>query len=95
MARLVRPANERPEDFDALLNQVLEIPATENDTLCCGILGRTELLLEASIRLERPDLLLAAKSLQETLLSLRPRDSRNCLLTRVVVDKVRLKTRLA
>ena len=49
-------------DIDAALNTVLTAPTAELDTACCGEAGFVDALLSASVILEQPELLAAARS---------------------------------
>lgn len=51
------------EEFDAALDLTREYGTGRVDTLCCGSLGRAEVLLTASVRLGRPELLPTAREL--------------------------------
>lgn len=52
---------ELDADVDAAIRAVLSATPHSNDTLCCGVAGHANFLLEAGIRRERPDLRRAAE----------------------------------
>jgi type 2 lantibiotic biosynthesis protein LanM len=56
------------EEIEIALKTTLAHPLTGLDHLCCGNFGRLDFLIEAASRLERPDLLEAARARAATLL---------------------------
>ncbi len=63
--RLEMPAGsvDTERDIAAALETTARHGITDIDHLCCGNLGRADLLLEAGQRLQRPDLLEEARTL--------------------------------